>query len=209
MQIRTALTTLTFGALTSALVHNAVPAILGPAVTPAPLVARADLADDPSCLAAAESFTDPVSDMPSPTPTLASWIIENERREGIDAVESAFVDGKLLNNDEIDKFCPRIVATLTPPASLASAYSVYSSRMSSWQVSVAPIANDALAQCTGGGQVGLMGAYVGFLVATDVPQCTNALHRHNNALSSASTAKPRYAAALFGAASLAAAIALF
>lgn len=207
MHIRTALITLTFGASTSALVHNAVPTILRPVVTPAPVVARADLADDPSCLAAAESFTD--ANMPSPTPTLASWIIENERREGIDEVASAFVDGKLLNDDEIDKVCPRIVATLTPPASLASAYSVYSSQMSSWQVSVAPIANNALAQCTGGGQVGLIGAYVGFIMATDVPQCTNALHRHNSALSSANTAKPRYAAVMFGAASLAAAIALF
>ncbi|EAQ90226.1 predicted protein [Chaetomium globosum CBS 148.51] len=206
MQIRTALVTVAFGVSTSALVHPAAPP-LPPVVTPAPLVARGDQAASLRCSNAIEPFTE--ANMPRPTRSLASWLVEHEDRQGIDDIASAFVSGSKIDNGEIDRVCPLVVATLTPPASLASAYSTYTSQMSSWQASVAPIASSAMAQCTGEGQLGLLGAYVGFIMATDVPQCTNALHGHNAALSSANTAKPGYVAAVVSAASLVAAIVIF
>jgi hypothetical protein len=63
-----------------------------------------------------------------------------------------------------------VTATLTPPASLSSAYSTYLDNASSWVTSIAPAASSIAESC--GGQIS---AFIDVLVISDSESCTKAV----------------------------------
>jgi hypothetical protein len=134
---------------------------------------------------------------------LSSWLASYD---GLSGAQSAIEDGKKIDN--VDSACSAMMTTPTPPDSLTSAASSYFSRLESWQSSIAPSVTSAAARCTGDGVVGLAGAGLELIVATDVAQCTNALNKYNKAVSAANTGAPRYFVAIAGAVGVAAAVVL-
>ncbi|KAK3293736.1 uncharacterized protein B0H64DRAFT_405375 [Chaetomium fimeti] len=187
-----ALITLVLAASVSAVAHP------GPAVTGAPLMAR----DEAECAKGAASIA---SNMPPvPTGALGSWVAEHD---AFQIVQSALDEGNRIDNG--DELCQAVTSSPTPPESLSSSWSSYSSRLNSWQSSAAPTISSVAAQCTDNGPAGILGAGLELALATDVPQCTNAVNRYNKALENAAAGSPRYLSAVAGVAGLAAAVMLF
>ncbi|EAQ83489.1 predicted protein [Chaetomium globosum CBS 148.51] len=74
-------------------------------------------------------------------------------------------------DESLTSLCdPSLTATLTPPASLSSAWSTYLEKASSWMTSAAPEASSLAQSC--GGEIG---AVIGFLVVSDAESCTKAV----------------------------------
>jgi hypothetical protein len=175
----------------------------GPAVTPAPLLAR----DDAAC-AAGVAILSAQNPPPVPSGDLASWVAEHDGYQAVQSALDNYEDGETIA--DVNKACEVMTSTPTPPASLASAWSSYSEEEQSWLSSARPILSSVAAECTGTGAIGAGGAGFELLLATDVPQCTNALNRYNNAVrTSDGPATPRYVAAAAGIAGLAAVVVLF
>ncbi|KAK4032214.1 hypothetical protein C8A01DRAFT_41345 [Parachaetomium inaequale] len=190
-----ALIALTLAVSASALAHA------GPAVTPAPLMAR----DDAACARGAAKIS---ADLPPvPTGDLASWMAEHDGYQILQSALDNYQDGETIA--DVNKACEIMTSTPTPPASLASAWSSYSEQEKSWLSRASPLISSVAAECTGTGAIGAGGAGFELILATDVPQCTNALNRYNRAVSSDGPATPRYVAAAAGIAGLAAAVVLF
>ncbi|KAH6848417.1 hypothetical protein B0I37DRAFT_163928 [Chaetomium sp. MPI-CAGE-AT-0009] len=184
-----AIITLALAATASALAHP------GPAVTAAPLMAR----DLEECARGATRIANNMP--PVPTGALGSWYAEND---ALQMVQSALESGNKVEN--VDELCQAVTSTFpAPPASLASSWSSYSSRLDSWYSSAAPTISSVAAQCTDDGAAAIVGAGLELVLATDVPQCTNAINRYNKALENGAAGTPRYVAAVAGVAGLAAA----
>jgi hypothetical protein len=182
------LITLALAATVSALAHP------NPVVTTAPLVAR----DTEECARGASRI---MNDMPPlPTGALGSWAAEHD---ALQAVQSALDGGDNIEN--ADQLCEAMTSSFpAPPESLSSSWSSYSSRLDSWRSSAAPTISSVAAQCTDDGAAGIVGAGLELALATDVAQCTNAVHRYNEAIGNSAAGSPRYVAAVVGLAALAA-----
>ncbi|KAK3906151.1 hypothetical protein C8A05DRAFT_12119 [Staphylotrichum tortipilum] len=174
-------------------------AVAAPAVTPPPLMRRADVQE---CAKAVAAIT---SGLPTPTDSaIVSWLDAND---GLSGVQSAIADGKKV--DSIDKLCSALQSVPAPPASLSSAVSSYFSGVQSWQSSVGPSVSSAAAKCTGNAIADMARAGLQLVVATDVAQCKSALDVYNKAVSSSGTANRGPGAALLGVVGVIAAVALF
>lgn len=173
---------------TSALAHP------DPAVTPAPLAVRDDTLEQ--CTKAITSFIPPTA---SDT-ALASWLAQNEPGRNLGA---DLILGKKIS--DVDKTCSAVVS-VTPPASLSSAFSSYNEEASSWHSNVAPTISSLAAKCTG--SAAPAGAVLEFLLVDDVPKCTNLLNKYNKGLPNAGASTSRWVAASAVLAGVATAIAL-
>ncbi|KAK4141738.1 uncharacterized protein C8A04DRAFT_13849 [Dichotomopilus funicola] len=186
------LLTATFVVSVSALAQPA------PAPTPAPILAR----DDADCLHELQQITAGMP--PAPTGALASWFNDNDQ---MSSVLEVINDGAQITN--VADVCKVAMSTPTPPASLSSSWSAYMNSLERWQSTAAGDLSSAAAECTGDGAAGIAGAGLELIVATDVPQCTAALDKYNDAVDSAGSATQRFVSAAAGVATLAAVFALF
>ncbi|KAK4207519.1 hypothetical protein QBC37DRAFT_380017 [Rhypophila decipiens] len=172
----------------------------GPRITPPPVLVARAFADaipqnrlgaggviDPGLTASNEhqssciktDYLSIVRDMPAPTGALRSWI-ENE------AEDSGVSLSTVTALSQVDGFCEtHYTETVTPPASLASALSSYSSEFTSWQKSIHDQAMSIGDRC-GGPLEGMFDA----IVATDVAECKAAASAVFNA-GSGKNAGPR------------------
>ncbi|KAL2128081.1 hypothetical protein VTI74DRAFT_9760 [Chaetomium olivicolor] len=165
-------------------------------VTPAPIMARDDTLDQ--CAKA-------VTNLNAPAPSdqnLASWLGDHDTGRSLGA---NILSSKKITN--VDKTCAE-VASITPPASLASAYSSYNDQLSTWHSSVAPTINSLAPKCTGSALAA--GAFLELLLVNDdVAQCTNTVNKYNKALPNAGVSTPRHLAAGAAVAGLTAALLVF
>lgn len=124
-------------ALAGANLVMANPAPAHPKITPAPLplprgriIARQDGltgAEEEDCNLA---YWGLIAEKPTAATELVSWMSENGQTDLIEDL----MDLTTIDDSFVTSFCP--TATITPPASLESAYSSYQSAVSSWQSSV-------------------------------------------------------------------------
>jgi hypothetical protein len=173
-------TTTTLLALTGATLALANPAP-APLVTPAPalypgaarLAARqfgdpvfsglntADLSKSIEC---GREYASLASEVPAETNTdLASWLLTEAAQNVVTAAETF--------DNSLTTLCdPSVTGTLTPPASLSSAWSTYQSKVTSWVSSAAPAAHSIASSC--GGEIS---AAAELLVMSDSESCTKAV----------------------------------
>lgn len=170
------------------------PATAPPVVTPAPvagdgLVAR----QDDKCALSLASMVVHTPSMPS---ELADWAAT--------AAPSILVGvgvPKIDDDDDIEEFCSAAMSP-TPPASLESAYSSWSSEAANWQSSVASEVSTLTKQCEP-----TLAFAMELLLVTDVPHCTSVISKFVDNSSPRMTS-PRIVAAA-AAASVAVVLGLF
>ncbi|KAK4040090.1 hypothetical protein C8A01DRAFT_35870 [Parachaetomium inaequale] len=94
---------------------------------------------------------------------LASWLVTVVAQNAVTAAETIA--------DSLTTLCdPSVTATLTPPASLSSAWSTYQSKSTSWISSAASEAHSIASSC--GGEIS---AVAELLVISDSESCTKAV----------------------------------
>ncbi|KAH6847615.1 hypothetical protein B0I37DRAFT_148285 [Chaetomium sp. MPI-CAGE-AT-0009] len=95
---------------------------------------------------------------------LAKWLL-TAASPAAEIISATSID------DSLTSLCdPSLTATLTPPASLSSAWSTYLEHASSWVTSVAPAASSLAQSC--GGEIS---AAIQFLLVSDSETCTKAV----------------------------------
>ncbi|KAK4098497.1 hypothetical protein N658DRAFT_499349 [Parathielavia hyrcaniae] len=154
---------------------NPAPALAQPMITPAaaaagmgPILAprqqfapTGDLGKLSSCVSDYRSLT---QDVPTPTPrALSSVLVDIAESIVITATSSRGID------DSLTSLCAAS-ESITPPASLSSAYESYTSAYNSWASSVEDEARSVASEC--GGQVSVL---VEFALITDAQSCTSAV----------------------------------
>lgn len=100
-------------------------------------------------------------DAPTPTGRVVSWLTSVASSFAITATEQV--------DDSLTTLCAAS-ASLTPPASLSSAYESYTSKFNSWASEVADEAHSIASDC--GGRVSAM---VEMIIVTDEESCTKAV----------------------------------
>ncbi|KAH6623290.1 hypothetical protein F5144DRAFT_357377 [Chaetomium tenue] len=168
----TALTSATLALANPAPVAEAHPALVtaAPALHPAAarLAARQFRTTDSEIsksIACGSAYLSLAGDAPRETnAALARWVL-SAASPAAELITATALD------ESFTSLCdPSLTATLTPPASLSSAWSTYLEKASSWVTSAAPEASSLAQSC--GGEIG---AVIGFLVVSDAESCTKAV----------------------------------
>lgn len=103
---------------------------------------------------------------------LNSWLASSILHVGvgIDDVDDLLTATEPLHSSLTSACDPRVTATVTPPASLNSAWSTWKVRSSSWVKKAAPTAHDIASRCPG-----VVSAQIELAVATDAASCSSAV----------------------------------
>ncbi|KAK4247531.1 hypothetical protein C7999DRAFT_14466 [Corynascus novoguineensis] len=103
---------------------------------------------------------------------LNSWLASSILHVGvgIDDVDGLLTATELLHSSLTSACDPRVTATVTPPASINSAWSTWKARSSSWVKKAAPTAHNIASRCPGA-----VSAQIELAVATDAASCSSAV----------------------------------
>ncbi|KAL2174867.1 uncharacterized protein P884DRAFT_263110 [Thermothelomyces heterothallicus CBS 202.75] len=140
-------------------------------------ISTGDVAKSSTCWQLYNSFAQSVG-QPQPPETntaLASWLASSVLHVG-GVLAGNDRDGDLLTATELIQSSlttecdPSVTATVTPPASLSSAWSTWKEHSSAWIAQAVPAAHSIADRCGG-----VVGAQVQMLVVTDSESCTKAV----------------------------------
>ncbi|AEO59764.1 hypothetical protein MYCTH_2308284 [Thermothelomyces thermophilus ATCC 42464] len=140
-------------------------------------ISTGDVAKSSTCWQLYNSFAQSVG-QPQPPETntaLASWLASSVLHVG-GVLAGNDRDGDLLTATELIQSSlttecdPSLTATVTPPASLSSAWSTWKEHSSAWIAQAVPAAHSIADRCGG-----VVGAQVQMLIVTDSESCTKAV----------------------------------
>ncbi|KAK3321774.1 hypothetical protein B0H66DRAFT_552648 [Apodospora peruviana] len=166
-------------------IHNAAQAAA--AVEARQIVMTSITLADAKATACARSYTSFIRELPLPTGSLLSWAATAGDEDLVTVTDIK----------QVDEMCSK-TDTLTPPASLASAYKAYESEVSAWATSVQSEAHSLAQSC--GSPIGPM---FDMLVATDAAACKSAASAYFGAPTGSGNAGPRETGCMVAAAAVA------